>query len=382
MFGGNPARNGRVNTGSPLLNPRWEVTLQESTANKTATQSQLEKQLSITSRLPMPIYQPLAMGNTILLPKNNHLQGIDFRTGKLKWIYPPLIGAPTAIPEPARTQVQTMDGRMISLSSLMTTARLNCSSDANQAYFVEESPVPINPSRAVIFAGGVRNNNTSQIVTNVLSALNLEKEGYLRWQVGGLTGESEPALAGAYFYGAPLVVHDELYIIGEISSELNLFCLSPATGQLIWSQPLIRYELPLTADYTRRLHHAVPSYADGVMICPTNYGMIVAVDIHNRCLLWLQSYQQSINEYGSAIAMRRMIINNGGVMPNQSSTERWLDGVASISQERLSSLRSMAMIYTAWICKQVKKFGVCVKTISLTAHHYTSRISRMIASPS
>ncbi len=335
VFRGNAARNVRAAIGSPLLNPRWEVQLQDTNdAANSASQSQVERQLNTANRLGMPIHHPLAVGNTVLLQKQQQLLGIDFRTGKLKWLYPPVVGATNA-PDPAKTMIQMWDGRQVPLKNFLTSAKLASSSDEKQAYYVEESTAPMNlRANGAIFIGNGRTSVPQQTVTNVLSALNLQKEGYLRWQVGGPSGEADPRLAGVFFLGAPLPLHNQLYILGELSAELNLFCLDAENGQLIWAQPLVRYEIPLSADLHRRVTNLVPSYSDGVMVCPTNSGAVVAVDIFNRCLLWAQSYTQNMASQMSGPFNRRMVMMNQ--QANQESTnDRWADGAATISGNRV-----------------------------------------------
>lgn len=334
VFRGNAARNVRANVGSPLLNARWEVQLQDTNdAANSASQSQVERQLNTANRLGMPVYHPLAVGNTVLLQKQSQLLGIDFRTGKLKWLYPPV--ANTNQSDPSKTMIPMWDGRSVPLKNFLTTAKLASSSDEKQAYYVEDSNAPMNMrANGAIFIGNARNNAPQQTVTNVLSALNLQKEGYLRWQVGGPAGEADPRLAGAFFLGAPLPMNNQLYVLGELSAELNLFCLDADNGQLIWAQPLVRYEIPLSADLHRRITNLVPSYSDGVMICPTNSGAVVAVDIFNRCLLWAQTYTQNqASQLAGPFNRRAMIMSQRN---NQETTnDRWADGAATITGNRV-----------------------------------------------
>ncbi len=336
VFRGNPARNVRAKIGSPLLNPRWEVQLQDTNeAVASASQNQVERQLNTANRLGLPTEHPLAVGNTVLLQKQSQLLGIDFRTGKLKWLYPPVTST-TNLPDPAKTMVPMWDGRSVPLKNFLTTAKLTSSSDEKQAYYVEESTAPMNlRASGGIFIGNTRSNVPQQTVTNVLSALNLQKEGYLRWQVGGPSGEADPRLAGAFFLGAPLPLHNQLYILGELSAELNLFCLDAESGQLIWAQPLVRYEIPLAADLQRRLTNLVPTYSDGVIVCPTNSGAVVAVDIFNRCLLWAQTYTQNMASQMSGPFNRRMVILARQGKNEESSSDRWADGAATISGNRV-----------------------------------------------
>ena len=128
---------------------------------------------------------------------------------------------------------------------------------------------------------------------NKLLARDLATQGKLLWEVGGESSEAEPRLAGVYFLGAPLAMSGQLYVIGELKGEITLFVLDPAQGKLDWSQPLATVETSVALDSFRRLHGAMPSFADGVMVCPTSAGAVVAVDIANRSLLWGYQYPRT-----------------------------------------------------------------------------------------
>ena len=102
-----------------------------------------------------------------------------------------------------------------------------------------------------------------------------------------------------------------------------------ATGALEWKQQLAVLEdsQQIVYDRVRRLAGASPSLADGVLICPTSAGAVVAVDLATRSLRW--GYQ-----YGRWDLMRR---NSGsiGVAHLHAVTERdqgyWLDATATIA---------------------------------------------------
>ena len=89
-----------------------------------------------------------------------------------------------------------------------------------------------------------------------------------------------------FFLGPPLPLRGQLYVMAEIKDEIRLLALDGATGNLLWSQQLAMVESNITQDPVRRLAGVSPSYADGVLICPTGAGCVVAVDLASRSLLW------------------------------------------------------------------------------------------------
>ncbi len=129
------------------------------------------------------------------------------------------------------------------------------------------------------------------VETNKLVALDLQAEGKLRWIVGDEDGTDEPKLAGAFFLGPPLPLLGQLYVLAEINGEIRLVVLDAATGRLQWAQQLAQVDQrEIMQDPTRRAAGASPSFSDGILVCPTSAGAVVAVDISTRSLLWGYQY--------------------------------------------------------------------------------------------
>ena len=141
----------------------------------------------------------------------------------------------------------------------------------------------------------------------------------------------EPKLSGAYFLGPPLPLMGSLYVMAEIKGEIRLVVLDSKTGKLQWQQQLAYVEQNAMQDTYRRLAGASPSYADGVLICPTAAGAVVAVDLANRSLLWGFEYphnQQMPQQQMMAIRMGMAVANYG---MQSYLGDRWADATATIA---------------------------------------------------
>jgi outer membrane protein assembly factor BamB/TolA-binding protein len=105
----------------------------------------------------------------------------------------------------------------------------------------------------------------------------------------------------AIFLGAPLPMNGKLYVLIEQAGVMRLLCLDPKNlvavpGQtrkpaLLWTQKLGRPNNNLPQDSIRRYQGATLAAGDGIIICPTNSGAIVAVDTNSRSLLWAYAYR-------------------------------------------------------------------------------------------
>ena len=83
-----------------------------------------------------------------------------------------------------------------------------------------------------------------------------------------------------------------LYELAEVSGEIRLLALEAATGKVLWSQQIALVEQDVLRDPARRWTAVSPSYADGILVCPTANGAIVAIELATRSLLWGYQYAE------------------------------------------------------------------------------------------
>ncbi|MBL9094736.1 MAG: PQQ-binding-like beta-propeller repeat protein [Planctomycetaceae bacterium] len=338
MFRGDAARNAVGNGGSPLLNRRWAVPF----ANHPDIEKLIEhlrKNYSDLDADVLPATHPLAVDDVVLMRTLTGLTAVDFRTGKRVWR-----GADDEFAEDLLTRESPLargrgeqDPNQL---MLLVDERLwrdaaygTFSSDERAAYCVE---APSNMqrtngvNRTLILANGRRiMPGENGDVGNRLAAYELATQGKLLWEIGGGVGsETDPSLEGTFFLGAPLPLGDRLYVLGELRGEIRLIVLDAKTGKLDWAQQLALANDPMNAGL-RHTSGLSPSYADGVLICPTLLGAVVAVDLNDRSLLWGFQYPRQGNRYNHGFMAFQI---NG----RQSSDEanRWQDATVALADGR------------------------------------------------
>ena len=127
----------------------------------------------------------------------------------------------------------------------------------------------------------------------------------------------------------------QLYAIAEIKDEIRLLCLDPAKdGKVVWSQQLAMVEQGVIQDPVRRLAGVSPSYADGILICPTGSGCAVALDLATRSLLWGYVYPQG-DQQGNGRRWRGNQNLAYAFATYLGPPPRWLDGTAMIVNGRV-----------------------------------------------
>ena len=142
---------------------------------------------------------------------------------------------------------------------------------------------------------------------NFIRAYDL-KTGLFKWEVGGQTQSvAQPKgkgnlLAGFYFLGSPLVLGNRTYVLAESSEGIFLLQIAepavtgaaPANPRVVRSQLLTQPQFSSSDHPVRKHAGLVPSYAHGLLICPTCDERIVAVSAEDNAVRWVFRYSGSI----------------------------------------------------------------------------------------
>ncbi|MGB7327828.1 MAG: PQQ-binding-like beta-propeller repeat protein [Rubripirellula sp.] len=321
MFGETPSRNGGSAGQVPLTNLRWMLSTTASPSQE-RTLRDIADELAIGGKLPPPSWNPIRVGNQLLMRTTERLVGVDYRTGKRLWTYPWQSAYETV--EEDDIMFDELSGED-NTNSLLTQRVWNdvpygqVTSDGERVFMLDDlGEVEMMSFSPMINLRGTRPADTS---TNTLVALEMATEGKLLWRLGA-GSEDGLSLSDAFFLGPPLPVDGRLYVMVEIAGDINLCCLDPATGSELWRQHLVAVESGgIDTDPIRRVAGAVPTYHEGVLICPTGAGATVAVDLGDRMLRWGTMYERNAE-------MIRSINGRGRGVEASRLMQRWDNGTA------------------------------------------------------
>ncbi len=333
VTGGGASRRGAGDAHMPLSSIRWDA--------HTTTSQQQNKTLSefvegtMNGNPPPPTWQPIVVGNQVLMRTTERMVAVDLQTGKLVWEYPWVTGA-----EAPREAIGSVDqlGNADAARELLIQRVWNdipygrISSDGTRVYMlIDLEELETTAINGVGF-GGIQSVRPGDKGTNTLVALEIATEGKLIWTRGRKGKEPvEGGLSDAFFLGPPLPVEGLLYQMAEIAGDTYLLCLEPKTGREVWRQQLLGNEgTSVASDPVRRIGGAMPSYSDGILICPTSASAVVAMDLASRTLLWGTYFP--INDGNIAI---RGNVRFGSAPDQASLLNRWLDGTPVIADGRV-----------------------------------------------
>lgn len=332
---GDPSRNGERRGGAPHLSARWQSRVVNDPRFETFLTSR-RQQAEEQGIVAISAARPIAAGNVVVMRTPQNVVAVDFQTGKRIW---------ETREEDAGARDQFLsefnsDSRGDEMPPMThpleqriwdDTLSMSLSSDGERVFALSGMPL-VERERPSGWGIGPAFGGTFDFATaptNRLTAYELATEGKLAWEIDG---ESAPGnLAATFFLGPPLAVDGTLYVLAEIRSAVYLLALEPSTGVLQWRQQLVGLEQGITLDPRRRLNGAAPSYAAGVLVCPTTAGMVVAIDAIRREFAWVYQYPRQVEGFLNV----RQGWQGRTDGPYVRGNNHWLDGSVVIADGKV-----------------------------------------------
>ena len=350
VWRGNRNRSATAAPAVPGHEPEWAFPTFQRGLEDPRRQQQLQKSRDELTRLEgveragdglvLPAVDPLVIGDVVVFRSLFDIKAVHLPTGRHLWDAVTLDPAFDRILD-GNVPSYSVRGRSErqSLTSLFLGQRAwhdrtigTLSTDGRFIYAIDEVGVlglQTFSTRRMVQPGAVADWVPKDF--NRLLAFELASEGKLVWELGGPRGEQALDLGGTFFLGPPLPLGETLFCLGERDGEIRLLALSG--GSMSWSQGIAEPEFNVVTHPGRRLAGLSPSYADGVLVCPTEAGLVVAVDVARRQLLWSYPYRTArsrlTNNRQQAIQMRVLMARGLAKLPR---TEGWFDPVSIVAE--------------------------------------------------
>ena len=347
MHRAGPTRNVILPKPESALAERWQVATVADPFYKEARdtlETELDQQLqSVVSvqrdgrsrqqRPSLPSRHPLVVGGKVFTRMLESVHAYDLETGDFQFYafgweraLERITGADGDPPPPNATKYL---GEWINqrLWDDGTFGRL--SSDGRRLYSIEGtgfwSAIP-----------GVKQRDGLAVTSSsYLNAYDLTT-GKLVWEAGGPASDSpEHNLPGRFFLGPPMPMAGQLYCLADVAGEVQLNVLDAETGHLTWSQPLAgstSLGQNIANDRVRRSSGVSVAYADGILVCPTDTGATVALDLTTRSLLWgFPSDISPVFQTDAGVFRGR----NGQEQSTAALPPGWIDSIPTIYQDKV-----------------------------------------------
>lgn len=300
------------------------------------------------TRIDLAINKVLSLGNVPLLPgfypiaankllvyrtysdvRAVYLQDVEeledgklvkHKAGEIKWHTTPFDGALASVLNDGKirsTLDNWLDSNYFALGSYCSmlydnTTLGTLSSDHRNVYVLDDLAVPPpgnpfananNPFRQPTTID-LPENVRSLVLQNSLCAFDLAS-GTAKWQLGD-PKRPDKMFDNSHFLGVPIAVGGKLYVLNELNpgatgdADLRLICIDPnklaGPGKPTIVQTIalgsVQQQARVTHDVTRRTNAVHLAYGEGVLVCPTNAGEVLGIDLTSRSLAWAYPYRE------------------------------------------------------------------------------------------
>jgi len=312
---GTAARTGTAVGGDALLSPNWSLPL-TSSHNVRNSLKWLVHDLQDQQRAMILAAVPLVIDGKVIYRDLRGMRCVDIERGTTIWesiegvsAEQILGGLPSQQIDPKdawRQQVnpfqnmgefQGLSAEYSPLTSLLFrdgTYGL-ISSDGHQLFVIEDHGILSRnqPGQHWGWDGNAEPQDPYGLPwkTNRLVSYDLQT-GRTLWSLGGNESREsfELPLAGSYFYGTPAVDGDDLFLVAGKGDDVRMWCVNRRTGVPQWSQLIAYSDTKIDLDIARRWVTSQVAVGDGVVICPTTVGWLVAIDRMRQSVLWAHRY--------------------------------------------------------------------------------------------
>ncbi|MGF1581265.1 MAG: PQQ-binding-like beta-propeller repeat protein [Gemmataceae bacterium] len=305
-------------TGEPEFSNRSKEWVLKS-GSRSATQ-----RYRTTGRPVMPGFFPIAVDGKIIyrtytgltaVSVNDYVldDGTPIKAGELEWKSTEFDGSLASLME--KTYSTDVEGWLSSYSNQPTWLNLvfenslvgTLSCDQQRVYAVDDLAVPVPPNVAQNLLQNSQFNRGNPfspklrklVMGNSLRAFDTTS-GKIVWCKGlddNTAGKETNPFDSSFFLGPPLPIGGRLYALNEKAKngELSLVVLDPISGQVLESQTLgqVMQNSRFHVDALRRINAVHMGYGEGILVCPTNAGEVLGVDLLGKTLAWAYPYRES-----------------------------------------------------------------------------------------
>ena len=314
--GGGFGRSATSSGSMPWLKPLWPpVSL---TTDRSAIREWLESQDERNMQQLAVAAEPLVVRGQVVVRDMNGVVAFELHTGRRLWSYPSALPLSEWLPRVMGQAGETNRIGAVRETLVTNSACRTLSSDGRRVFAIDVLPTEGKKDLRDDSGNDDSVKRELDVLTQLvalplgeitLSASSTGETPVARarpvWTLDGLAAASKLGHRGCavQFLGPPVVVDDNLFVMGELFSlddfaaeknnQICLIAIDGSNGEPLWSQGLALVDEPFFRLKQRNRRNPVgsPTVADGMLICPTDVGLIVGVDLVTGRQRWVYSYR-------------------------------------------------------------------------------------------
>lgn len=284
-LGGSETRNKNVAGSPPVPVPVWSQDYFRDQGAR-SVQEFLDDWEGIRREVDQPCSPasyPILVNGQVIFRDSVGLRSVDAATGRPKWAYRCHFNPiPVASRIETRRRLVPTNGIAVPQNSFGENSVMGAIASDGQLVFAIDTLGDAIPDQLSVAGQRFRNRLLALFASG-------PEAGRVAWTHEGVLSPSakEEAGKGTFtFLGPPLPGTSELLCVTEHEADVHLTALEPRTGEVIWTQPLCTLDRGEQFDQERHDTACLPVREDGIVVCPTNTGLLVAVDQVRLNLLW------------------------------------------------------------------------------------------------
>jgi outer membrane protein assembly factor BamB len=247
---------------------------------------------------PISLLRPLIVDQLVIVRTLESIQAFDLTNGDIRWtIRNTENRQPSNEDDGYHTKAIEWAQRRLSADSIFG----RFTTDGRRLFAIQESQARESLPAATPNGVGRQGSRFNKLCCYWLNT------GTLAFELDGGSANSPNPFEGCVFLGCPLIVDNQMYVVVQRETTIRLLALDSESGSLIWSLDLGATMLPI-ADDLQRSHVACPVvWQDGLLLCSTSAGAVVAIDPLLKTMMWAYRYpattiavgdlQRSPNQY-------------------------------------------------------------------------------------
>jgi outer membrane protein assembly factor BamB len=290
----------------------------------------IERQNTLSNAPVLPGSFPIVAGGMMIYRSYLDIRAVHLRTGKdavgeayrpgeIAWKTTEFDGALSTVLEGGFSGRATLENwlniyqtnagflNLVYENTLLGT--LAC--DQRLVYAVDDLAVPAPSNQFLPYvwnSAQIHQDLKPLVLENSLHAYNLHT-GKFEWRLGGPKKDDtvkDDTFRDSHFLGVPLSVGGKLFVLNEKNpgfsgdAELRLVCIDPTKlaepgrPHVFHLQPIgaVQQQHRITHDLSRRINAVHLAYGEGILVCPTNAGELLGIDLLTRSLAWAYPYKE------------------------------------------------------------------------------------------
>lgn len=277
---------------------------------------------------PFSLLRPAIAGDLAIVRSLDAIRACDVNSGDIRWTIPNL--------EYQQIDRNWAENHLFQANAIEWVLRRTSadsifgrvSTDAERIFVVQE---PDRLGEFKINRGSPDSQESVGPRFNKLCCYRLES-GSLEWEIGGKNADDP--FGDQIFLSVPVIVDDLIYVMAQHDLQIRLFAIDANLGALRWSMELGTVTLSIADDRLRSRVACPIVWQDGLLLCSTSSGVVVAIDPLLQSARWGYRYPATTIAIGELQRWPNLDDVNNGFEP---WWDRWREPFVAACHARAKS---------------------------------------------